>query len=73
VSLGVDLSKVFHLEAFRKLQLVLTGRNLLTFTDYTGMDPEVSSGTANSSFDRGTDHNTMPNYKSYQVGLNIGF
>jgi len=73
VSLGVDLSKVFHLSAFRKLQLVLTGRNLLTFTDYTGMDPEVSSGTANSSFDRGTDHNTMPNYKSYQVGLNIGF
>ena len=46
VSLGVDLAKVFQLKGFRKLQLVLTGRNLLTFTDYTGMDPEVSSGTA---------------------------
>lgn len=73
VSVGLDLAKLFNINGFRKLQLLLTGRNLLTFTDYTGMDPEISSGTTNSSFDRGTDHNTMPNYKSYQVGLNIGF
>ena len=72
VSLGIELNKIIDLPAFRKLQLVFTGRNLLTFTDYTGMDPEVSSGTNNSAFDRGTDHNTMPNYKAYQIGLNIG-
>jgi hypothetical protein len=71
VSVGLDLSKMLKLN-IRRLQLVLTGRNLLTFTNYTGMDPEASSGTSNSAFDRGTDHNTMPNYKSYQVGLNIG-
>jgi hypothetical protein len=53
--------------------VVFTGRNLLTFTDYTGFDPEISSGTNNSAWDRGTDHNTMPNYRSYQVGLNLGF
>jgi len=73
VSVGIDLNKVLHINSMRKLQLMLTGRNLLTFTNYTGMDPEVSSGTANSAFDRGVDHNTMPNYKSYQVGLNFGF
>ncbi|MEJ7645206.1 MAG: SusC/RagA family TonB-linked outer membrane protein [Chryseolinea sp.] len=73
VAVGLDLAKIFKMNAFRKLQLLASGRNLLTFTDYTGMDPEVSSGSSNSSFDRGVDHNTMPNYKSYQVGLNIGF
>ncbi|MBL0743361.1 SusC/RagA family TonB-linked outer membrane protein [Chryseolinea lacunae] len=73
VSVGVDINKVLKINALRKLQLVLSGRNLMTFTDYTGMDPEASSGTTNSAFDRGTDHNTMPNYRSYQVGLNIGF
>jgi hypothetical protein len=73
ISVGLDIAKVFKITAIRKLQLVLSGRNLWTMTNYTGMDPEVSSGTANSAFDRGTDHNTMPNYKSYQVGLNIGF
>ncbi len=73
VSLGLDLAKLHKFQYFKKLQLVVTGRNLLTFTKYTGMDPEISSGGVNSSFDRGIDHSTMPNTKSIQVGLNIGF
>lgn len=76
VSVGLDLAKVFTLPAFKKLQLVLSGRNLWTLTDYTGFDPEISSDTSaegSSAWDRGTDHNTMPNFKSYQVTLNIGF
>jgi TonB-dependent starch-binding outer membrane protein SusC len=73
LSIGIDLAKAFKLKTFRKLQLVLSGRNLVTLTKYTGFDPEVSSGTDNSAWDRGTDHNTMPNLRSYQVGLNFGF
>lgn len=73
VAFIVDLTKAFSIKGFRKLQLSLAGRNLLTFTKYTGMDPEISSGSVNSAWDRGTDHNTMPNLRSYQVGLNIGF
>jgi hypothetical protein len=37
------------------------------------MDPEVNSGAANSGFDRGVDYVSMPNSKTYQVGLNLGF
>lgn len=73
LSVGFDFARFFKIKGIRKIQLVLTGRNLVTLTDYTGMDPEISSGNANSPWDRGTDHNTMPNYKSYQVGLNLGF
>jgi hypothetical protein len=73
VSVGIDLAQVFKVPAFRRLQLVLSGRNLLTFTKYTGFDPEISSGANSSAWDRGTDHNTMPNYRSYQAGLNFGF
>ncbi|UFH56084.1 SusC/RagA family TonB-linked outer membrane protein [Spirosoma sp. KNUC1025] len=73
ISLAFDLAKVVKLPYLNKVQLVLTGRNILTFTKYTGYDPEVSSGSSNSSFDRGVDHSTLPNTKSYQVGLNIGF
>jgi len=72
VYVAFDIAKAFNVKAFRKLQLVFTGRNILTVTKYTGYDPEISSGANNSPWDRGTDHNTMPNYKSYQVGLNIG-
>lgn len=73
VSISFDASKVISVPGLNKVQLVLTGRNLMTITKYTGYDPEISSGQPNSSFDRGVDHSTLPNIKSYQVGLNIGF
>ena len=73
LSIGVDLVKAFGVKGFRKLQLVAAGRNLFTLTNYSGLDPEISSGANNSAWDRGIDHNTMPNLRSYQVQLNIGF
>ncbi|MEX6689264.1 SusC/RagA family TonB-linked outer membrane protein [Danxiaibacter flavus] len=73
ISIGLDFAKLFSIKNVRRLQLVLTGRNILTVTKYSGFDPEVSSGTTNSAFDRGIDHSSMPNVRSYQVGLNLGF
>jgi TonB-dependent starch-binding outer membrane protein SusC len=73
VSLGFDIAKVMKLGTFKKLQLVFTGRNIWTKTKYTGFDPEINTGPANSSFERGIDHSSLPNIKSYQVSLNIGF
>ena len=73
VSLAVDAARFFHIKYFQKLQLVLSGRNLWTATKYTGFDPEINAGTSNSAYERGIDHNSMPNIKSYQVGLNLGF
>ncbi len=73
VSLSYDFMRVVKIKYFKKLQLVLTGRNLWTVTKYTGFDPEVSSGASNSSFDRGVDYVSTPNAKTYQIGLNVGF
>jgi len=72
LSIGVDLAKIVKMKAFSRLQLVMSGRNLVTFTPYSGMDPEVNYST-NSAFDRGLDHNTIPNTKQYTIGLNVGF
>jgi len=72
ISVGIDLNKFAKVKAFTRLQLVLSGRNLVTFTPYSGMDPEVNFST-NSAFDRGLDHNTIPNTKQYTIGLNVGF
>jgi TonB-linked SusC/RagA family outer membrane protein len=73
LSLGVDFSRWAKQNWLKKCQIVLSGRNLATFTKYKGMDPEISSGASNSAFDRGIDHSTIPNMKSYQVTLNLGF
>ncbi len=73
VSLAYDFANLIHNKVFKRVQLILTGRNILTFTKYTGFDPEISTGTSNSAFDRGVDNSSSPNLKSYQIGLNLGF
>ena len=73
VSLGMDFAKIFDMKWAKKCQLIFSGRNLLTFSKYSGLDPEISSGASNSAFDRGIDHSTIPNLKAYQVTLNLGF
>lgn len=73
ISLAFDVAKFVKIPGVNRLQLVFTGRNLVTNTKYQGFDPEVSSGSSNSAFDRGVDHNTVPNLKTYQFGINVGF
>ena len=74
ISLGIDASRfIKNNNWLKKCQLVVSGRNLLTFTKYPGLAPEISSGASNSAFDRGIDHSTVPNMKSYQFTLNLGF
>jgi TonB-linked SusC/RagA family outer membrane protein len=71
VNLGVDFARFVSGGWLKKCQVVLSGRNLLTFTKYPGLDPEISSGSSNSAFDRGIDHSTIPNLKAYQATLNV--
>ncbi len=48
------------------------GRNLLTFTDYKGFDPEVSEGGQIASI-RGYDYFSYPNFRSYNFGVRVTF
>lgn len=73
ISVGYDFSKLLSSKVFRRAVVTFTGRNILTFTKYTGFDPEISTAGANSPFDRGVDNSSSPNLKSYQIGLNLGF
>ncbi len=82
VSVAFDIAKFFNMEKINTLQLVLSGRNLATITNYTGFDPEASQNTAaggtgsaapQNATQRGLDFWTFPNFKSYQVGLNVSF
>jgi TonB-linked SusC/RagA family outer membrane protein len=72
-SVALDFARLYKIKYMKKLQLVLSGRNLWTKTKYPGMDPEISSLNPNSAYTRGVDNSSIPNLKSYQVGLNVGF
>ena len=54
------------------LRFSLSGWNLLTFTDYSGMDPEVSTrGT--DPLTPGFDYSAYPIAKSFVLGIQLTF
>jgi len=58
----------FKISSFR---LYASAQNVLTFTNYSGYDPEVSFQDSNRNI--GLDYASYPNVKSYTLGLNITF
>ena len=77
VALGYNLpTSVCRLLAIEKARIYVQGQNLLTFTKYKGLDPEVYStsyGPSGSGGVPGVDLNGYPQQRTYLVGLNIGF
>lgn len=71
ISLAYDLPvSLVERIGFSHIQVSISGQNLLTFTGYSGLDPEF----ANSSiWERGYDFGAFPNVKMYSVGLQFGF
>lgn len=55
-----------------RLRVYFTGVNLLTFTDYSGYDPESTyDNLGNSNIQRGITFYSAPPAKTYTLGLNI--
>jgi len=55
-----------------KLTVFATGYNVLTFTKYSGLDPEVNQYGANGP-NMGVDYGTYPQSRSFLLGVNVGF
>ncbi|MCV9387304.1 SusC/RagA family TonB-linked outer membrane protein [Reichenbachiella ulvae] len=66
------LEKVF----IRSLRVYVSGQNLLTMTDYPGLDPEVGYQNSGSGGDGnrniGLDYASYPNVRAYTFGINLG-
>ncbi len=61
-----------------KLKFFLGGKNLLTFTGYSGFDPEVGDQEVGNNLTRGIDASTtwgstFPNIREYYIGLELVF
>jgi len=58
----------------RGIRIYVSAQNVLTFTKYTGFDPEVGNRTINtSSLTNGIDAAVYPQPKAYQVGIQANF
>ena len=56
----------------QKLSVYVTGQNLLTFTNYSGFDPEVNA-FGRSATELGIDYGTYPQARTVTAGVNVEF
>ncbi|TNJ46024.1 TonB-dependent receptor [Tamlana fucoidanivorans] len=71
VSLGYSMpKKVLEKIKLQKLRLYITGQNLITWTNYSGYDPEVS--TRGNGLTSGVDFGAYPRSKTYVLGISLG-
>ena len=54
----------------KSARVYYNGRNLLTLTDFRGLDPEVPAGGA---LDIGVYNRQYPSYKMSSIGINVKF
>ncbi|TKC65140.1 TonB-dependent receptor [Pedobacter hiemivivus] len=57
----------------KRLQIYVSAQNILTFTKYSGWDPEINSRGGANSTAQGFDYYSYPNAKTYNVGIRAGF
>jgi hypothetical protein len=72
VSVGytLDYPWVQRALGFTSIDLRVSGRNLITWTDYTGYDPEVNLGGAIQAT-RGIDYFLMPQSRSFLLSVTL--
>ena len=73
ITLGYDFNKLWKSSPFQQLRLYVQAQNLVTFTGYTGVDPEVGSSGGKDDWARGIDVGLYPTSRTYLVGVNIKF
>ena len=69
-NLTVSYDLGFKEKFVKNASVYLTGNNLITFTKYTGYDPEFSAGS--SIFSQGIDTGLDPLFRSVTFGIRIG-
>lgn len=69
---NVTLGYNFKLKSdyIRNLRVYATGRNLVTMTKYSGIDPELEDNGLTTGID---GRGFYPRTRSYTIGLNLGF
>lgn len=72
LSLGYTLpSKITKKFFVQKLRVYFSAQNLVTWSNYSGYDPEVS--TKNTALTPGYDWSAYPRSRVYNFGINVVF
>ncbi len=69
-SLAAVVAQKIHMTGLR---IFVSSDNLLTFTHYSGLDPEIGQLTSSNTLSRGVDLGTYPQALTVVAGMNITF
>lgn len=71
VQIGYNFDATFlNKVSMSGLRLYVSGQNLVTITDYSGLDPDIQG---NGLLERGVDNGNWPSSRIFSVGLNVEF
>ena len=76
---NVSLGYIFNTKNWSKavgisaLRLYVQAQNLFVITGYSGMDPETLTNVESATLSGGTDKNTLPQARTYTIGVNLTF
>ena len=73
VTLGYDFKNLWKGCPFQQLRFYVQAQNLLTFTGYTGLDPEVGNAGGGQRWESGIDLGLYPTPRTFLVGTSIKF
>ncbi len=73
ISLGYSIKGEALNKHINKLRMYVSGQNLITLTDYSGLDPEIGKPNNNSNFEVGIDRGNYPQPKSLLLGIQVSF
>ena len=73
VTLGYDFKRLWKSCPLQQLRLYVQAQNLITFTGYTGLDPEVGNSAGADGWASGIDLGLYPPSRTYLVGATIKF
>jgi len=71
ITIGYDFAHFLHTKYISQARLYFQVQNLYTFTDYSGMDPEVGFGQ--DAWVSGIDTGVYPHARTFMVGVNLKF
>jgi hypothetical protein len=73
VTLAYNFPKTLLTKAkIQNLRVYVTGQNLMTWTHYTGWDPEVNADVVVSNIAQGYDFYSAPQARTITFGINVG-
>ena len=73
LTVGYDLARIWKNKYCNKMRVYFQAQNLLTFTKYTGMDPEIGTYGTSDGWVSGVDGGYYPRPRTIMVGCNLKF